>query len=595
MWLNKHTDGVVSKYEDFIRAQVCCMLHSRPSQNLFGATALSTDPCTAAAGDCVLPLAKDMHTLVTMRYLPRKQALSRPSFPNEQLRPSGVVPAPRLLHRLARTAVQYKSSSQDPLESLVEQSLQIPVVQLRATTLAAAAAAAAAAPRPQSVQPAHQHQTASSDTNAAIQAPQRNTAQNRGQPVLLRGQQEQQSSQQRQALHNGRSGSSTSSLPQRKLRPSRMDFGLMLGQLTQWKAQHLSAHVPRFCFDAPELGAWVRHVRKQHKDGVLEQWKVERLDGLQFEWELPDQEARWHHLYHQLRRHRLLHGSSEVDAGKSGSGQGDWPAVARWLSKQGRLLAKQKLNGQKVAMLQLLEVTLRLPKRLVHRTAQLQALNGPERRKLRKKWKQLDATAAEQEQQRRRQEWQQQREVERQQQLVADRRQALLSNLQGLGQPEQTQTLLQQQRQQPWQQLLPSMQHEQVEPQVPDVQVARQASVEPLGSRQACVQDIQQVQDIPGAVLRLQQQSPQQQQSSQQQQPQLSSSLPPQGQQKMVGCAKVQKLEQLPVMQKQEQQNDTLFYQRNCRGRGARQKSRQEKWLATQQQVQEHAQGHGPQ
>jgi uncharacterized protein (DUF952 family) len=54
-----------------------------------------------------------------------------------------------------------------------------------------------------------------------------------------------------------------------------------------------------------------------------------RLNSLQFEWELSDQEARWHHLYHQLRRYRLLYGSSEVDSSSSGGGQGGWSAVAR--------------------------------------------------------------------------------------------------------------------------------------------------------------------------------------------------------------------------------------------------------------------------
>jgi hypothetical protein len=65
-------------------------------------------------------------------------------------------------------------------------------------------------------------------------------------------------------------------LPDRRLRPSRMDFAAMLAQLAAWRGRFLTAHVPRHCFDAPELGAWVRHVRKQHAEGRLEQWKVER-------------------------------------------------------------------------------------------------------------------------------------------------------------------------------------------------------------------------------------------------------------------------------------------------------------------------------
>lgn len=68
-------------------------------------------------------------------------------------------------------------------------------------------------------------------------------------------------------------------LPGRKLRPSRMDFTAMLQRLAAWRARHLSAHVPRHCFDAPELGAWVRYMRKQHKEGRLEQWKADRCGG----------------------------------------------------------------------------------------------------------------------------------------------------------------------------------------------------------------------------------------------------------------------------------------------------------------------------
>eukprot|EP00882_Tetradesmus_deserticola_P012521 GHRQ01013273.1.p1 GENE.GHRQ01013273.1~~GHRQ01013273.1.p1 ORF type:complete len:258 (+),score=66.86 GHRQ01013273.1:833-1606(+) len=257
-----------------------------------------------------------------MTYLPDFRAPSNPYGRNEQRRPTGVVPH-RLLRRLPHTAVHFTSGNQDPLQRLVEQSHQVPVVQLPATSSAATAAAEAA--RPHFVQRAHQD-AASCDAVTARHDLHHIAAKQLGQTVLLPGQLEQRQGQQGRAHHYR---SSISSLPELKLRPSRMDFETMLRQLAQWKAQHLSAHVPRLCFDVPELGAWVRFVRKQHKDGLLEQWKVARLNSLQFEWELTDQEARWHHLYHQLRRYRLLYGSSEVDTNKSGSGQGDWPAVAR--------------------------------------------------------------------------------------------------------------------------------------------------------------------------------------------------------------------------------------------------------------------------
>jgi hypothetical protein len=194
-----------------------------------------------------------------------RSSLSR----TQQLRPSGVVAAPPSLRSPARTAVRYKSGKQDPLEILVEQASQVPVVQLPAA--AAAGAAAAVVP----ARPSIKQHAASISTVAALHTTHNIKARTQAKPavcVLQPGQQELQQSKQLQAQHT----SSNSSLPKLKLRPSLMDFETMFEQLVQWKAQHLSAHVPRFCFDAPELGAWVRYMRKQHKDGLLEQWKVER-------------------------------------------------------------------------------------------------------------------------------------------------------------------------------------------------------------------------------------------------------------------------------------------------------------------------------
>ena len=58
--------------------------------------------------------------------------------------------------------------------------------------------------------------------------------------------------------------------------PQEREFSAYFDQLAAWKQQHLSTHVPRFCFDAPELGAWVRQLRKTYKLGQLEQWKIDR-------------------------------------------------------------------------------------------------------------------------------------------------------------------------------------------------------------------------------------------------------------------------------------------------------------------------------
>lgn len=150
-----------------------------------------------------------------------------------------------------------------------------------------------------------------------------------------------------------------------------------------------------------------------------------RLNKLAFEWELLDVDAKWHHQYHQLRRYRVLHGSTAVDATLSAQDGCDWASLARWLGKQSQLLAKQRLSSQKRAMLQQLGVTLTIPKRLVQRTAALQALNGPERRKLRKKWKLEDRLAAEARWEQHQAALQEQQAAERQQRQLQQRRQEL--------------------------------------------------------------------------------------------------------------------------------------------------------------------------
>lgn len=52
------------------------------------------------------------------------------------------------------------------------------------------------------------------------------------------------------------------------------------------------------------------------------------LSALGFEWELTDQAAKWHHLYHQLRRYRSLYGTTDIDAAHSAQDGCDWRVVA---------------------------------------------------------------------------------------------------------------------------------------------------------------------------------------------------------------------------------------------------------------------------
>jgi hypothetical protein len=52
------------------------------------------------------------------------------------------------------------------------------------------------------------------------------------------------------------------------------------------------------------------------------------LNLVAFEWNLSDQEAKWHHLYHQLRRYRALYGSTDIDVAHSAADGCDWHRVA---------------------------------------------------------------------------------------------------------------------------------------------------------------------------------------------------------------------------------------------------------------------------
>jgi hypothetical protein len=98
----------------------------------------------------------------------------------------------------------------------------------------------------------------------------------------------------------------------------------------------------------------------------------------------------------------------------------------RWLRKQAKLLAKQKLSSQQRAMLELLGVRLRVPKQLVLRTAQLQALNGTERRQLRKRWKLQDNFKHQAQRQQRQRQLQELLQQRQQQRRVEQRRERLL-------------------------------------------------------------------------------------------------------------------------------------------------------------------------
>ncbi|KAI8462343.1 MAG: hypothetical protein J3K34DRAFT_527814 [Monoraphidium minutum] len=177
-------------------------------------------------------------------------------------------------------------------------------------------------------------------------------------------------------------------------RPADMPFGEMYRRLTSFRARFGAAHVPRRCFDAPALGEWVRWLRRRRVEGRLTQWQVDRLDLLDFQWALPDAEAKWHHMFHTLRRYRAVHGDTLVSPRYGDRDEYDWVILGRWLQRQAKLFAKQRLPEARRRMLEAIGVTLRVPRRAVARCAALRGLNVHERRLQRRRWRDADRAAA---------------------------------------------------------------------------------------------------------------------------------------------------------------------------------------------------------
>lgn len=44
--------------------------------------------------------------------------------------------------------------------------------------------------------------------------------------------------------------------------------------------------VLRRVYDSPVLGEWVHRIRRKHKRKIIEQWMIERLNELDFEWKV---------------------------------------------------------------------------------------------------------------------------------------------------------------------------------------------------------------------------------------------------------------------------------------------------------------------
>lgn len=83
-------------------------------------------------------------------------------------------------------------------------------------------------------------------------------------------------------------------------------------------------------------------MRYLHKRQRLEQWKVALLNELRFEWSLPEVEARWYNMYHQLRRFKILYGHTQVPRDYRHPHDKQLSALPAWIAKQVRYCSNNR-------------------------------------------------------------------------------------------------------------------------------------------------------------------------------------------------------------------------------------------------------------
>jgi hypothetical protein len=175
-----------------------------------------------------------------------------------------------------------------------------------------------------------------------------------------------------------------------------MPFEDMCQALEEWSCRFHSCLVPRHCHDAPELGAWVRCMRRLRGKGALEKWKVHRLNRLGFQWVVSKQEALWHGNLHHLRHYQALHGQQALPEGGRSDSEPAWCALAAWVRAQSELLVAGKLPQAQVRALAAVGVTLAVGPEPARRQVRLQGLNAHERKRARKQWKLADQASEQQ-------------------------------------------------------------------------------------------------------------------------------------------------------------------------------------------------------
>lgn len=63
---------------------------------------------------------------------------------------------------------------------------------------------------------------------------------------------------------------------------------------------------PAQVYDNPVLGMWAWKVRRDYRNNKLAQWKIDRLNEVEFLWKPDAQSTKWHHNLHEARRYKVL-------------------------------------------------------------------------------------------------------------------------------------------------------------------------------------------------------------------------------------------------------------------------------------------------
>jgi len=125
------------------------------------------------------------------------------------------------------------------------------------------------------------------------------------------------------------------------------EFEIMFAELEAWKATFYTTVIPRMVYDNPVLGMWAWKMRKDHRNNKLAQWKVDKLDSLEFLWKVDQVTSKWHTNLHDCRRYKEVHGTASIPLNYKNPEDPQWVEAGKWLQRQAKLFRKQKLTDKR--------------------------------------------------------------------------------------------------------------------------------------------------------------------------------------------------------------------------------------------------------